>query len=180
MKKISFIFTLLFSIITFVSPSYGEWKFVIQNQGGSNFYVETDKLRKHDGNIFVWELVDFLKPDMSYLVQGKLHNVHPSAANKWLVKESQWFDIDTAALNNAFKTIYLKYKDWVVRAKKQGNFTKENFSYTAMKEKLGNILKEKTGNMPQQVGLSLPKLKKVGKNDKPELPKLKLPKLQKL
>ena len=72
MQKISFIFTLLFSIITFVSPSYGEWKFVIQNQGGSNFYVETDKLRKHDGNIFVWELVDFLKPDSTgYLSAGK-------------------------------------------------------------------------------------------------------------
>ena len=63
MKKISFIFTLLFSIITFVSPSYGEWKFIIQNQGGSNYYVETNKIRKHDGNIFVWELADFLKPD---------------------------------------------------------------------------------------------------------------------
>lgn len=87
--------------------------------------------------------VDFLKPDMSYLIQGKLHNVHPSAANKWLVKESQWFDIDVVALNNAFKTIYLNYKDWSIKSKKQGNFAKENFSYTAMKEKLGNILEEK-------------------------------------
>ena len=124
--------------------------------------------------------VDFLKPDMSYLVQGKLNNVHPSAANKWLIKESQWFDIDTVALSNAFKTVYLKYKDWVIRAKRQGNFAKENFTYSKMKEKLSNILEEKTGNMPQQIGLNLPKLKKVGKNDKPELPKLKLPKLQKL
>ena len=104
--------------------------------------------------------VDFLKPDMSYLIQGKLHNVHPSAANKWLVKESQWFDIDVVALNNAFKTIYLNYKDWSIKSKKQGNFAKENFSYTAMKEKLGNILEEKTGNMPQHIKLELPKLQK--------------------
>ena len=105
--------------------------------------------------------VDFLKPDMSYLIQGKLHNVHPSAANKWLVKESQWFDIDVVALNNAFKTTYLNYKDWSIKSKKQGNFAKENFSYTAMKEKLGNILEEKMGNMPQHIKLNLPKLKKV-------------------
>jgi len=105
--------------------------------------------------------VDFLKPDMSYLIQGKLHNVHPSAANKWLVKESQWFDIDVVALNNAFKTIYLNYKDWSIKSKKQGNFAKENFSYTSMKEKLGNILEEKMGNMPQHIKLNLPKLKKV-------------------
>ena len=104
--------------------------------------------------------VDFLKPDMSYLIQGKLHNVHPSAANKWLVKESQWFDIDVVALNNAFKTIYLKYKDWSIKSKKQGNFAKENFSYTNMKEKLGSILEEKTGNMPQHIKLELPKLQK--------------------
>lgn len=105
--------------------------------------------------------VDFLKPDMSYLIQGKLHNVHPSAANEWLVKESQWFDIDVVALNNAFKTTYLNYKDWSIKSKKQGNFAKENFSYTAMKEKLGNILEEKMGNMPQHIKLNLPKLKKV-------------------
>ena len=105
--------------------------------------------------------VDFLKPDMSYLVQGKLHNVHSSAANKWLVKESQWFDIDVAALNNAFKTVYLNYKDWSIKSKKQGNFAKENFSYTAMKEKLGTILEEKMGNMPQHIKLKLPKLQKI-------------------
>ena len=56
-------FTLLFFIISFISPSYGEWKFVVKNQGGSNYYVDKDNIRKHDGNIFVWELVDFLKPN---------------------------------------------------------------------------------------------------------------------
>ena len=118
--------------------------------------------------------VDFLKPDMSYLCKGSLNNVHPSAANKWLVKESQWFSIDVAELSNAMKAVYTDYKTWSIRGKKQGNFAKENFSYTKMKEKLGKILKEGV-SIPQQVELTLPKLKPLGNKQE-----IKLPKLQKI
>ena len=126
--------------------------------------------------------VDFLKPDMSYLCKGKLHNVHPSAANKWLLKESQWFAVDVTELSNAMKAVYTDYKTWSIRGKKQGNFAKENFSYTKMKDKLGKILKEGV-SIPQQVPLSLPSLSLPKLNStKPStsLPKLNLPKLNKV
>ncbi len=47
-----------------------------------------------------------------------------------------------------------------------------------MKSKLETILDENVVKAPTQVGLQLPKLKKVGTNT--EQPKLKLPKLKKL
>ena len=49
-----------------------------------------------------------------------------------------------------------------------------------MKEKIGTILEKNVVAAPKQVQLQLPKLKKVGGDNKPELPKLKLPKLQKV
>mgnify|MGYP003667275651 CR=1 FL=1 len=50
-----------------------------------------------------------------------------------------------------------------------------------MKEKLENVLSSKITNQPQQVQLSLPKLKKPGGNGTPPLqPKLNLPKLSKV
>ena len=127
--------------------------------------------------------VDFLKPDMSVLLPGHLGDVHPSAQNKWLIQGSKWFDVDTMALGNALKDMYKNYKNWVPKAKQQGNYCKENFSFEKMKELLGQILKEKVVESPKQVPLQmpkleLPKLQKVGKSQ--ELPKLNLPKLQKV
>ena len=47
-----------------------------------------------------------------------------------------------------------------------------------MKDSLGEILNKNIPEFPKEVGLKLPKLKKVG--EKQELPKLKLPKLNKV
>ena len=124
--------------------------------------------------------VDFLKPDMSVLLPGTLGDVHRSAQNKWLIQGSKWFDVDTMALGKALKDMYKNYKTWSVKAKQQGNFAKENFSYEKMVEKLDNILTNNVTEAPKQVPLQLPKLKKIGGSSTPELPKLKLPKLKKI
>ena len=124
--------------------------------------------------------VDFLKPDMSVLLPGTLGDVHRSAQNKWLIQGSKWFDVDTMALGKALKDMYKSYKTWSVKAKQQGNFAKENFSYEKMVEKLNNILTSNVTEAPKQVPLQLPKLKKIGGSNTQELPKLKLPKLKKI
>ena len=81
------------------------------------------------------------------------------------------------ALGNVLKDMHKKYKDYIHRGKQQGNFAKENFTFEKMKEKFFKILEENVVVAPKQVSLQLPKLKKIG-DDK--LPKLKLPKLQKI
>ena len=124
--------------------------------------------------------VDFLKPDMSVLLPGNLNEVHKSAQNKWLIEGSKWFDVDAMALGKALKDIYKNYKTWSIKAKQQGNYCKENFSFSKMKEKLSLILENNIVAAPKQVPLQLPKLKKIGDPKTPELPKLKLPKLKKI
>ena len=59
MKKI--IFTLLFSTLVFSSPSYADWTMVSTTDGGT-FYVDFDRIRKHDGYVYYWGLSDYLKP----------------------------------------------------------------------------------------------------------------------
>jgi hypothetical protein len=120
--------------------------------------------------------IDFLKPDMSVLLPGTLGDVHPSAQNKWLIQGSKWFDVDTMSLGRVLKDSHKKYKDFIPNARRQATYAKENFSFDKMKEKLNTILES---NVAKQVELKLPKLKKIGE-DKTELPKLKLPKLQKI
>ena len=124
--------------------------------------------------------IDFLKPDMSVLLPGTLGDIHPSVRNDWFVEGSKWFDVDQMSLGNALKDMHKKYKDYIHRGKQQGNFAKENFTFEKMKEKFSKMLEENIVSPPKQVPLQLPKLKKLGGDNKLNLPKLKLPKLQKI
>ena len=62
MKKLLLIFTLLFSTLMFSTPSYGEWTKVSSNKSGDTYYVDFERIRKHGGYVYFWELTDYLKP----------------------------------------------------------------------------------------------------------------------
>ena len=101
---------------------------------------------------------DFLKPSFSTLVGGELENVHASSANDWLIKESKWFKPHDIEMGRNLKDVYKKYKQHVVKAKQQKNFSKTRFSFEKMQELVDNILTNNVPNFPKQIGLNLPKL----------------------
>jgi glycosyltransferase involved in cell wall biosynthesis len=121
--------------------------------------------------------VDFISPDYNILIGGELRNVHPSSANQFLLKESQWFNINTDVAGKAMKDVVKHYKKYWEKSRKQTQYLKDNFSFDKMTEKLSSLL-PKVEAAPQMQTLKLPKLKKVG--EKQEMPKLKLPKLKKI
>ena len=121
--------------------------------------------------------VDFMHPDYNVLIGGELKPVHPSAANQWLLKESQWFNINTDIAGRAMKDVFKNYKRYLEKSRKQTQYLKDNWSFDKMTEKLNTLL-PKVEAAPQTQTLKLPKLKKV--EPKQELPKLKLPKLKKI
>ena len=123
--------------------------------------------------------IDFLHPDYNILIGGELKNVHKSAANNWLLKESQWFNIDTDIASRAMKDVFKHYKRYWETSRKQTQYLKDNWSFDKMVEKLDTLL-PKIEAAPQTQQIQLPKLKKIENNKKPELPKLKLPKLKKI
>jgi len=123
--------------------------------------------------------IDFLHPDYNVLIGGELKNVHESAANQFLLKDSQWFNINTAIAGRAIKDVFNHYKKYYEKSRKQTQYIKDNFSFNKMGEILNNFM-PKVEAAPQMQQLQLPKLKKVGGNKLPELPKLKLPKLKKV
>jgi len=69
MKKL--IFTLLFSTVMFSSPSFAKWTNVGKNVDGNTFYVDFDRIRKHDGYVYYWTLFDYLKPTKTGTLSGK-------------------------------------------------------------------------------------------------------------
>ena len=44
------------------STSFAEWKKIGENVDGDTHYVDFERIRKHDGYVYYWELMDLLKP----------------------------------------------------------------------------------------------------------------------
>ena len=122
---------------------------------------------------------DFLSEEFTALINGEVKQIHPSAVVKdMLIPESGWFAPNPAEIHHYFKDVFENYKVYQEKGKRQGYKSRTEFSFEAMKTKLGELFKQYIPHIAQQAQLTLPKLKKVKKS--PNLPSLKLPKLKKL
>ena len=63
MKMKKLILILLFSTVMFSSSSYAGWTQVSESVDGDVFYVDFERMRKHDGYVYWWELINNLKPN---------------------------------------------------------------------------------------------------------------------
>ncbi len=120
--------------------------------------------------------VDFLNPEYCVMLPGKLENVHRSAQDKFILEGSQWFTVDYGYAAARLDDVTKNYKKYLAKSRKQTQYVKDNFSLERMAEIFTNIVDDGLKGVPQQVGLKLPKLKKV----ETDAPKLKLPKLKKV
>jgi len=111
--------------------------------------------------------VDFLNPEFTTMLPGKLTEVHSSAANQWLLKESQWFSVDLGHTGTVIKDMFEDYKKYIDGAKRQSHKSKTEFSWEKMKDKVDELFIKYIPEFPKEIKLQLPKLKKI------ELPKLK-------
>ena len=109
---------------------------------------------------------EFLSPEFTTLMSGELKNLHPSVLNDWFVKEAQWFNVNPMEVNHYLKDIFENYKKYQNNANRQTYKSKTEFSWDKMKEKLDSILTSRIPEFPKEIQL--------------QLPKLELPKLQKI
>jgi glycosyltransferase involved in cell wall biosynthesis len=117
---------------------------------------------------------DFLHPNYNVLIGGELKNVHPSAANQFLLKDSQWFSINIDIASRAMKDVFKNYKGYFEKSRKQTQYFKDNWSFDKMVEKINEFM-PKIEAAPQIQEIKLPQLKnlpKLGEN-KQQFPKLK-------
>ena len=119
--------------------------------------------------------VDFLNKDYCTLLPGELTDVHASAVNKFIIKGSKWFTVDYNYAARVIQDVIQNYKQYLSKSRKQTQYVKDNFSLEDMSEIFCKIVDDGMKHVPQQVGLKLPKLKKVSSP-----PILKLPKLKKV
>jgi glycosyltransferase involved in cell wall biosynthesis len=111
--------------------------------------------------------MDFLNPEFICGLGGTLTNVHPSAANQFLLADSQWFSPDHGQIGYFLKDVFENYKKYVDNAKRQSYKSKNEFNWEKMAELIDSYLNKYVPEFPKEVKLKLPSLKKI------ELPKLK-------
>jgi len=114
--------------------------------------------------------VDFLNPNLSLLLPGELQKVPESA--HWeniIIPESQWFVVDE---NSAYKGLNFLFDDvqrWKRNAKQLQEINTSKFTLNKMTVELDNLMEKYKSNIPSQVSLKLPKLKKVKDSEKSEI-----------
>ncbi len=61
MKKLTLLLTLTLSML-FSSTAFAEWTKVTSSVSGDDFYVDFDRIRKHEGYVYYWTLSNYLEP----------------------------------------------------------------------------------------------------------------------
>ena len=112
---------------------------------------------------------DFLKSDFSAMMGGQLTKIHPSAQQKdMLIEGSEWFSVNHSEVGRYLNEVFEQYKDWKIKGKRQGYYSRSNFSFAKMEEQLDKLLTDNLPTFAEQVTISLPQF-----DNKPSLPKLK-------
>ena len=109
--------------------------------------------------------IDFLKQG-AVLLEGELKPVHESAADQFLLKESQWFNVNISKALIAMKDVYKNYDKYKIESSKLGKYNLITFSLTKMTEKFDTILNQYgiyNKIQPKFQQLQLPKLKMLNK-----------------
>tara|TARA_R100001460_G_scaffold93017_1_gene134923 strand:+ start:547 stop:1863 length:1317 start_codon:yes stop_codon:yes gene_type:complete len=116
---------------------------------------------------------DFLDREYTIEIPHTMTKVPPNAFPKGYINpESQWSTVNYGIASRLMLDVFKNYDKYKVRGKKQMLVNRENFSFEAMKNKLIGMVDNILSDVPKQVELKLPTLKK-------EPTKLKLPKLKK-
>jgi hypothetical protein len=109
--------------------------------------------------------LDFLKQG-AVLLEGELKPVHESAADQFLLKESQWFNVNISKALVSIKDVYKNYDKYKTASFQLGKQNKQNFSLEKMTKLFDIILNQYgiyTKIQPKFQQLQLPKLKMLNK-----------------
>jgi glycosyltransferase involved in cell wall biosynthesis len=121
--------------------------------------------------------MDFVDEENSLLIGGELKQIPKSVVWKdILMEESKWFITDENQTYKALNFTFNNQNEFKSKAKFLMNKNRKIFTLNKMIKKLDEIMEKSVVNIPSQVQLNLPKLKKGDTN----ISELKLPKLKKI
>jgi glycosyltransferase involved in cell wall biosynthesis len=104
--------------------------------------------------------VDFLNPALHTYLPGELTEIHKSAVwNGVLVEGSKWFTVNSGECSRILEDVYKSYKSYKNNSIKFLSHVPK-WSLESMAESFVSFIENNT-NVPEQVSIELPKLKKL-------------------
>jgi len=103
---------------------------------------------------------DFLPMNKAIMIGGKLTEVHESAADAFVLKDSKWFTANYNEAVEVFKLVHKDYEKFLERSESLRLENTEKFSMEAMREEFKKLIQE-LPSVPKQTQLVLPKLTKI-------------------
>ena len=105
---------------------------------------------------------DFLPNDKAIMIGGTLTDVHSSAIDSFIIKDSKWFTANYNEASNVMRFVKDNYDKILIKSEQLRIENKEKFSFQKMTEQFKEILKPYVTKQPVHHNLILPKLKKIG------------------
>jgi hypothetical protein len=112
--------------------------------------------------------IDFLPAEHTVLLDGQVTDVHDSAADKFILKESKWFTVNYSDAANKMYKVYNDYQNHLKQSAGLRTNTLTNFSLEKMDEEFVKMMDKYSKGVPQTVPFKMPDLNK----QKMQLPKL--------
>lgn len=103
---------------------------------------------------------DFLPNEHTVYLEGELQNVHQSASNQFLMKESKWFYVDYSKAAQSIFDVHKNYDTNLKKSKGLGDNINNKFSLKKMTEEFKKIV-DKHIDIKQKVDLILPQINKL-------------------
>jgi glycosyltransferase involved in cell wall biosynthesis len=103
---------------------------------------------------------DFLPMDKAIMIGGRLTDVHESAVDTFILKDSKWFTANYNEVVEVFKLVYKDYDKFLEKSKILKEENLEKFSMEKMKDKFKDIISP-FSSIPKEKKLILPKLTKI-------------------
>jgi glycosyltransferase involved in cell wall biosynthesis len=104
---------------------------------------------------------DFLPLDKAVMIGGSLTEVHDSAVDKFILKNSKWFTANYSEASAILKLVRDEYVTFKTKSEELKEINKREFSMDMMTKKFETILSPYI-KRPERVDLKLPKLNKIG------------------
>ena len=104
---------------------------------------------------------DFLPEENTVYLEGELKEVHQSAQNKFLLKDSKWFYVDYSKAAGKIFDVHSNYKKYLKQSQGLKTNINKNFTLGKMTSKLGEILDKYVKSKPKHIEMKLPTINKL-------------------
>ena len=104
--------------------------------------------------------LDFLPKENAVLLEGQLTQIDESAADKFIMKEAQWFTVNYSNAANKIYDVFNKYDDYLKKSAGLKQNTLSRFTLEKMNERFEEILNSYVKEQPKVVQFQVPKLNK--------------------